>query len=171
MRAIVPIVVGTPLWVWALLALLVLLGVRALRSTTTPLWRAAILPAGFFVWGLSGLLASGRLTMAHLLPWAAALASGALAGLWIASLRAIRVDKLRHLIETPGSPLTLVLGLLIFAAKYAFGALHAVRPALFAAGLLPLTELAVSGVLTGMFVGRFAGLWGQYGAAPHVDLA
>jgi hypothetical protein len=26
-------------------------------------------------------------------------------------------------------------------------------------------------VLTGMFIGRFAGLWRQYCAAPHEDLA
>jgi hypothetical protein len=26
-------------------------------------------------------------------------------------------------------------------------------------------------VLTGMFAGRFAGLWRQYRAAPHEDLA
>ena len=70
----------------------------------------------------------------------------------------------------PG-PLTLVLILSVFASKYAFGFLHATRPDLFAEPRFWLTELALSGVLTGMFVGRFAGLWRQYRAAPHEDLA
>jgi hypothetical protein len=41
---------------------------------------------------------------------------------------------------------------------------------LFAEVWLWLPEIAVSGVLTGMFVGRFAGLWRQYQAAPHESL-
>jgi hypothetical protein len=74
-------------------------------------------------------------------------------------------------VHIPGGPFTLVLALLIFAIKYVFGVLHALDPAAFAAPRFWLTELAVSGVLTGMFIGRFAGLWRQYCAAPHEDLA
>jgi hypothetical protein len=73
-------------------------------------------------------------------------------------------------VHIPGGPFTLVLALLIFAIKYVFGVLHALDPAAFAAPRFWLTELAVSGVLTGMFIGRFAGLWRQY-RAPHEDLA
>jgi len=44
-------------------------------------------------------------------------------------------------------------------------------PAAFADARLWLTELGVSGVLTGMFIGRFAGLWRQYRAAPDEGLS
>jgi len=45
------------------------------------------------------------------------------------------------------------------------------RPALFAEVWLWVTEIAVSGLLTGMFIGRFAGLLRRYRAAPHESLA
>lgn len=156
---------NTPLWVWALLAVLLHLGIRALRPSTAPLRRIAILPTIFFVWGLYGLYAMHAFTAQRILPWAAALATGTVIGVGIAALHPIRADKLRNLVHLPGSALTLVLALAIFATKYAFGVLHAIAPARFAEPQFWLTELAVSGVLTGMFIGRFAGLWRQYRAA------
>jgi fucose permease len=47
----------------------------------------------------------------------------------------------------------------------------AILPALFAELRYWLTEMVLSGTLTGMFVGRFVGLWQQYRAAPHEDLS
>jgi hypothetical protein len=161
----------TPPWVWALLALLLYLGIRALRPTKAPLWRIAILPTIFFVWGLWSLYAMHAFTAQRISPWAAALAAGTVIGIGIAGLHPIKADKARSLVHLPGSALTLVLGVAIFATKYAFGVLHAVAPARFAEPQFWLTELGVSGVLTGMFIGRFAGLWRQYRAAQHEDLA
>jgi hypothetical protein len=171
MRPVVQIVAGTPPWVWALLALLLYLGIRALRPTTGPLWRIAILPTVFFVWGLYGLAASNGLSAQRAVPWLVALAVGTIMGFAIAGLRPIRADRIHGLVHVPGGPFTLVLSLLIFAIKYVFGVLHAMDPAAFADARLWLTELAVSGVLTGMFIGRFAGLWRQYRAAPDEDLS
>jgi len=161
---------NTPPWVWALLALLLFLGVRALRPTTALLWRVAILPTVFFVWGLYGLFTLHSLSAQRILPWATALVAGIAVGVTLAGARSIRADKSRGLVHIPGGSLTLVLSLLIFATKYAFGVLHATQPARFAEPPFWLTELAVSGLLTGMFIGRFAGLWHQYRATPHEDL-
>ena len=163
MRPVVQIVAGTPPWVWALLALLVNLGIRALRPTTGPLWRIAILPTVFLVWGLYGLAASNGLSAQRAVPWLVALA--------VAALRPIRADRTHGLVHVPGGPFTLVMSLLIFAIKYVFGVLHAMDPVAFADARLWLTELAVSGLLTGMFIGRFAGLWRQYRTAPEEDLS
>lgn len=170
MRTLLQIVAGTPLWVWTLFALLVFLGLRALRPTA-PLWRIAILPTAFFVWGLAGVVASNGLLAQRAIPWLAALGAGTLIGWMIAARRPIRADRTNHLVQVPGGAFTLVLGLLIFAIKYAFGVLHAIDPAAFADARLWVTELAVSGTLTGMFIGRFGGLWRQYRAAPQENLA
>lgn len=170
MRAFLQIVFGTPLWVWALLALLLYLGVRALRPTTAPPWRIAIVPTVFFVWGLAGLVVSNGQVAQRAGAWVVALAVGAIIGWMLAARRPIRVDRVRHLVQMPGGPFTLVLSLLIFAIKYVFGVLHAMEPAAFADARLWMTELAVSGVLTGMFVGRFAGVWRQYLTRPDEDL-
>jgi hypothetical protein len=104
------------------------------------------------------------------LPWAVALVAGIAIGMLIASVQPIRADKTRHLVRTAGGPLTLLLIVLIFTTKYEFGFLHATQPALFAEPRFWLTEIAISGMLAGMFIGRFAGLIRHYRAAPHEDL-
>ena len=152
-----------------LLAYLLFIGIRALRPSTAPRWRIAILPMVFFVWGLANLYQMHGLALQRVLPWLVALAAGV--GMLIASLQPIRVDKVRHLVRTAGGPLTLVLILLIFTTKYEFGFLHATQPGLFAQARFWVSEIAISGVLAGMFVGRFAGLMRQYQAAAHEDLA
>ena len=103
----------------------------------------------------------------------AAVAIGIAAGMLIASLQPIRADKERpHLVRAPGGPLTLVLILSgCSRASTRSASCMRPRPDLFAEPRFWLTELALSGVLTGMFVGRFAGLWRQYRAAPHEDLS
>jgi hypothetical protein len=171
MPPLLQIIAGTPIWVWVLLAFLLFLGVRGLQPSTAPLWRVAILPTVFFVWGLHSLVTLYGLTLQRALPWAAALVVGALVGMTLAARQPIRADKRRHLAHTAGGRLPLVLILLIFSIKYVFGFLHATRPGAFVEARFWLPELAVSGLLTGMFIGRFAGLWRQYRAAPHEDLA
>ena len=171
MPPILQIITGTPVWVWALLAFLLFLGIRALQPATTPLWRVALLPTIFFVWGLSNLVALYGLTLQRAAPWLAALVLGTVIGMLIAGRQPIRADRQRRLVRTAGGPLTLVLILLIFAAKYVFGYLHATRPGAFVEARFWLSELALSGVLAGMFIGRFVGLWRQYRSAPHEDLS
>ena len=171
MTPILQIVANTPIWVWVLLAFLLVIGIRALRPATAPLWRVAILPCVFFVWGIFSLYQLHGLGLMRVLPWAMALAIGAMVGRLIASLQPIRADKTRRLVRTAGGPLTLVLILLIFSTKYEFGFLHATQPGLFADARFWLAEIAISGVLAGMFIGRFAALLRQYRAAPHEDLA
>jgi Family of unknown function (DUF6622) len=171
MRPLAQIISTTPPWVWVLLAFLLFLGVRALWPATAPVWRVAILPTVFFTWGLISLVTQNGLSVQRTVPWALALLCGTFIGMLVAGRQPIRTDKTRHLIQTAGGPLTLVLILLIFSVKYVFGFLHATQPGSFADARFWLTELAVSGVLTGMFIGRFAGLWQKYRAAPHENLA
>jgi hypothetical protein len=170
MNFIVQTIVNTPLWVWALLAFLLYIGIRALQPSTAPLSRIAILPTVFLAWGLYGLFSMHALTLSRVLPWLAAIGCGVAVGLVVAGLQPIRADKVRRLVRAPGGPLTLALILGIFATKYVFGVLHETDPAAFAQPRFWLSELALSGVLTGMFIGRFVGLWRQYRAAPHEDL-
>lgn len=171
MTTALQIIVNTPPWVWVLLAFLLFLGIRALRPGTAPLWRIAILPAVFCVWGVSGLFSLHTPTPGRVLPWLAAIAVGVGIGMAIARLQPIRADKKRGLVRVPGGPLTLVLILGIFATKYLFGVLHGMSPALFAEPRFWLTEIVLSGTMTGMLAGRFVGLWQQYRAAPHEDLS
>jgi hypothetical protein len=49
---------NTPWWVFALFALLVWLGLQALRPRTLPIWRLLITPAVFIGWGITSQVAS-----------------------------------------------------------------------------------------------------------------
>jgi len=169
--SLLQIVSGTPIWVWVLLAYLLYVGIRALQPSTGPLWAIAIMPAVFFVWGIYGLYDMHGLGLGRVMSWVVALLAGTAVGIGLAGLQPIRADKVRRLVRTAGGPLTLVLIILIFSTKYVYGYLHAVEPARFADARFWLSEVIFSGVLSGMFVGRFAGLWRQYQAAPHEDLA
>src|SRR6187551_3704875 len=60
MRTATAILVNTPPWVFALLALLIWQGCTALRPRSQPLARMLIIPAVFFLMGVSRLALGGR---------------------------------------------------------------------------------------------------------------
>ena len=71
---------GAPWWVWALLALLIFLGVRRLRARDVPVAVALLPSIAFLVWSLIGAVALGRTGGAPLaaLAWLGGAAAGAL---------------------------------------------------------------------------------------------
>ena len=76
------IVEHTPAYVWALLALLLFLGVRRLKPRQTHLALAALAPMGFFTWSVVAaclLFFSGEERTAAI-GWAVAFLAGALSG-------------------------------------------------------------------------------------------
>jgi hypothetical protein len=107
-----------PWWVFALFALLVALGVQALRPRVVPLWRLLVTPAIFIAWGLVSLVlqltASAPL---FLFDWLITAAVGALLSWITMQPAAMRIEA--GGVAVPGSALPLVRNLLIFSAKYA----------------------------------------------------
>lgn len=55
MPPIIAILQNTPLWVFALFAILMVLGIQALRERTLPIWRLLLTPVLFIGWGISSL--------------------------------------------------------------------------------------------------------------------
>lgn len=162
---------GTPWWVWVLFAFLLSRGIRAMRPATGPLWRFAIIPAVFLVWGIATLLdafgATGTVAAAYLV----ALAAGAAAGwAWMAPAW-LRADRRHGLVAVPGGPTTLVLILVIFVLKYTFGVWQGMDPAVVGQTWFLLADCALSGLVAGLFLGRFARLWQMYRQAPDEDLS
>ena len=139
-----------PLWVWPLLVLLLVVGLRAARPRETSLApylflpllggitlnTLAHLPAPFLVWG-SWLLAYGLGT-----------ASGyALQRRWLVTRAGWRVT-LR------GEWLTLLVVLTIFGAGFATGVLRAIAPDAIGATAFLILFSAVTGLCAGSFLGR-----------------
>jgi hypothetical protein len=162
---------GTPLWVWALLAFITVLGLRALRPTSASLQRLVVLPAIFLIWGVQVLLTKFTLTPLSLGTWGLGIVAGTAIG-WVLMQRTeVQIDRSAGLVHMPGSMMTLAVSLIIFASKYVFGYMMARWPALGQDPGFIVTNLGISGVFSGMLVGRFASLLRSYNEAPAPSIA
>jgi hypothetical protein len=151
------ILLNTPWWVFALLVLLVVLGVQASRPRTVAVWRLLAIPAVFIGWGLVTLATRSIGAPVLLLDWLLTCAAGVALAWRTARLDGIAFDRAEGLVSVPGSPLPLMRNVAIFAVKYGLAAAMAIMPA-YRDGLLPW-DVAVSGLAAGYFIGwlvRFA---------------
>ena len=149
------ILAHTPLWVWALFAFLVYLGVAAMGAREVSPYRVLIVPAVFLVWGASSFFeGSGDLAL-NVAAFVAALLIGAAAGGALASLMpAPRLSPVTGLLATPGSPVTLVLNCVAFAAKYAGNVALVLTSGGAAHAELASVAVAIGGLFAGLFWGR-----------------
>lgn len=144
------IVSGIPWWVYPLLAALIAIGVRALKTRYVPLPVALIAPVAFITWGFFTLQGSGT----HGVPLLS-FVSSAIIGLFIALgttwNRELVVDRTSRRVCLPGSYVPLIRNLSIFSAKFLLTFTIALRPDLRET-LLPW-DLGVSGISAGYFLG------------------
>ncbi|HVV94251.1 MAG TPA: DUF6622 family protein [Hyphomicrobiales bacterium] len=166
MTMITEIVVHTPVWVWLILAYLLFMGVRSLWPRTVGFTRLAIMPAVFFVWGLWTLFETFRLTPLAVGLWVVGLVIGGAIGATLVARLSIGADRERGLLHMPGSPVNLVLIILIFVTKYYFGVRIGMAPDLVRDPGFVAFDLGISGILTGIFLGRFYGYWRKLQTAP-----
>jgi hypothetical protein len=157
----------TPLWVWALLALLVWLGSLGLRRRRMALRRVAIVPLVFILWGLSGLAARPFDAATIAAFWLGGLILGTMLGL-ATSPRLISVDRARREVSLPGSGWPLARNLIFFFAHYALTVAAAIVTAQKV--MLLQADIAVSGASAGYFIGWFVAVLRQYRAAPPAEV-
>jgi hypothetical protein len=153
---------GTPWWVWALLALLILLGLQAARPRRTKLRRALVTPLVFVGWGVSFLALHAA--PAALAAWLGAAALGGALAWTTTRLDHVRFDPARDLVELPGSWLPLARNLAIFAVRYGLAVAAVWLPA--SRSELLLCELAVSGLMAGYFLAWASVLIRRYRCTP-----
>lgn len=146
------ILAHVPIWVWGILAFILVMGWRQSRHSAMGLARLLMLPAAWLVFGAWGVQSAYGLGSPAALAWLAGLG----ASVWLVRRSGWpgRVSQEEGRFIVPGSwwPLVLMLG--IFAAKFATGmslALHPewARQLAFAAG-----TSALFGLLSGAFIGR-----------------
>jgi hypothetical protein len=152
MNPILTIVTNTPLWVFALFALLVVFGLQALRPRTLPIWRLLAIPLVFIAWGVISLIRPG-VSPFLVLDWLAAAAVGGAIAWALAREGDIRIDR-AGTIAVAGSALPLTRNMLIFSAKYAMNVAMAINPTR-QADLAPW-DAAVSGASAGYFLAWLA---------------
>lgn len=153
----------TPLWVWALLAALVALGLKQARDHVISRTGLLVLP---LVLGLLSITAVGRAFGPHaavLASWALGLAGGAAVfTLLRAPLRAEALSARRFRIG--GSWLPMVLLLAVFTLRYVVSAALAVQPTLAQASGFALGASLLYGLFVGLFAGR---AWRVLSLAPQ----
>jgi hypothetical protein len=153
------IIQGAPIWVWVLLAVLLSRGFKALHSTTATLSRLAIVPLIFAGWGIAQLVSNPLVGWSDVIVWMAGAAVGIAAGVYIASRSRFIVDPASHTVMVPGSVVPLLLIIAIFATKFWLGFHMATATDVESLGMYMLSGAAVSGVVAGVFGGRFITYW------------
>ncbi|WP_250516793.1 DUF6622 family protein [Caballeronia sp. INDeC2] len=155
----IAIIQGTPTWVWVLLAFLLYRGIKAMQASTTPLSKLAIIPLIFAGMGISHLVSSPVVGWAAVAAWIVALGVGFTGGVFNASRSRFIADPMARTVMLPGSIVPLLLIAATFIAKFWIGIEMATVTNLSALAMYAVIDAAVSGVVAGMFAGRFFTYW------------
>lgn len=171
MEVIWQTVIHTPWWVYLLLVYLIIVGLKASKSRIIPFWKLFVLPTIFLSISIQNLTTIENIEYLSISSWIVAMLVGSLLGWWQVKRLDIKIDKKSSLIQIPGSWDTLLVMLIIFVAKYYFGYEKATNPVLVAQLNFKVSMLALSGVCTGLFLGRLLGYMSHYKDDTDGDLA
>ena len=147
---------GTPLWAWAILAALIVLGVNQLRPRVVTRYSVLIAPVVFL---FVGLMAAGRGPIGFS-AWAATLLATAAFTFFVWQPTAgARYHASGDRLHLPGSVIPMALMLSIFLLNYVINVALAIKPALRAELLWQVAPAIILGALSGVFMGRAATLF------------
>jgi len=166
MNRLLPILQGAPLWVWALLALLLFLGLRSLRTRSVVASLVA-LPLAFFGLSISNLLPLDSLAPLRIGVWVAALAVGTVFGWFVVRPQRIAVDRARRRLTVPGSVVPLIFMLAAFAGGFYFGYLFTRYPELKTDPTTRVLASIYRGLMSGYFLGQTIRLLRLYRSTPQ----
>lgn len=153
------ILANTPKWVFALFAVLLLLGLQQMLTRRVGLTRITLLALGLSGFSLVGTVSAFADMPVALLAW---LAGGALSfGLTLQRPlpAGTAYDAARQRFTVPGSAVPLALMMGLYFTKYAVGVSVALQPALARDLAFALGIASGYGAFSGVFLGRAARLW------------
>ena len=143
----------TPVWVWAVLAFLVALGLRQTREQIVTSRRLVALPVGLAIYSLIGMLQTFGGHASSLLPWVAGAALGfALNQLWKLPRQVQPLPDGRF--RLGGSWVPLALFMVIFLLRYVLAVALNIEPELAHAQALVLPACLVMGLSVGLLAAR-----------------
>jgi uncharacterized membrane protein len=158
--AIAGILKNTPLYVWGILAGLLVLGATQVRDRSASLLRVSAMPlamTAFSAWGLASAFGGSPLWAPVLALWLGTAAAVLAATAWGRANATYDAAARRYALPGSWAPLALIVG--IFLTKYAVGVELALQPGQIAQPGFALPVAALYGVFSGLFVGRAARLW------------
>jgi len=162
-----PIIIGvlthTPLYVWAIFALIIVLGIQRSRDRTVRLWRLLLLPTIMILTALSGMVGAGFGSLPAIL---AGFAIGGVSG-WLLERDGATRRLANGQVWLRGEWWSFVQVLVIFGFRYSLAVVGAINPAVVADPTAHLVTMFVSSLLSAMVLGRtLARLKVYFTAAP-----
>ena len=148
------IITHTPVWVWGLLAALLVLGFIQTKPRTISLTRSAILPIVMTALSILGTVSTSALQPSITAAWLISAIVGVVLLLKIFSQSADRFDAAHQVFHVTGSwvPMVLILG--IFITKYGVGVATGMHPELAQNTTFAMQISALYGLFSGVFIGR-----------------
>jgi len=151
-----------PLWVVPLLVCGIAMGVRAMFARNISLVAALVLPLIFLALSLTSLASAIKAVPVSAAVWLMGTALGIVAGLTVFAARVIDPEVGSGRLRIDGSPATLIVFILIFATRFYYNFHLATDPSAASNVGFVATALALSGIGTGIVVGRVAKLYVTY---------
>jgi hypothetical protein len=156
----------TPVWVYALFAYLVWMGLKRLQPSVRDARRVYVVPAVFIVWGLSGLAQHADAIPHAGWNWLVGAVLGAALGAMLH--QRMQVDRLHRRVLQPASVVPLLRNLAIFGSHYLLNVAAAIHPRDSAAYLG--WDVIVSGLSAGYFIGWAIRFGLAYRSSPQTDV-
>ena len=156
---LIQIISHTPLWVWAILVVLLWVGLKQTLPRSVSLRRITVLPLVMVGLSLAGTLTAFGAGNHALLAWGAAAAVAAAVVMTRTLPQATQYNTWTQHFQIPGSWTPLVLMMGIFITKYAVGVTLSMRPDLARDAMFSQSVGALYGGFSGVFVARAARLW------------
>ncbi len=154
MEAAKQILANTPWWVYVLFLYLIYVGIKASKPGTVSIHKLYIIPIIFTYLSIDTLITAVKINLFSVGTWLIAIIIGVGLG-WLQVFRSvIQVDRPNKLVKLPGTWTTLVIIIIIFACKYYFGYELGVDPLKAEQTGFEFSMLAISGLCTGLFIGR-----------------
>lgn len=155
MNTLVEVLKETPWWVYLILAACLKIGLSALQPKVVSIVKLGILPIFFTGLALHTLIISFQITTLSILILGGGIFIGFLVGVLLTFDHHYKVDHKNLLILIPGNWTTLILILVIFSSKYYSGYMLSANPQIVHNFNFMLIMLSLTGICTGLFIGRF----------------
>lgn len=154
MESVMEALKQTPWWVYLLFVYFLLLGIKALKDSTISLKKLVILPIVFIYWSFNSLNQNGLLECSPVGKYLLFGIIGIIIGYFAYARVMEAYCQKSNLFHVRGSVQTLVIFMLIFAAKYTFGYLTASDPDILLNPDFRWVYLIIEGVVSGFYIGR-----------------
>ena len=159
-----------PVFVWPLFAILVLGGIRAMKTSEVSIAVLLLIPSIFFGWLLFSFFENYATNPFTIFYWLLCLGLGFYIGVSHMQTQKLKFDKRKKIVEMPGSWIPLMLSMSIFTSKFSMGMMSSMMPHLNESLLFLGLEL-FSTLILGIFAGRGINCFMRYRTASLDNVA